>query len=82
MKDQTNNVKGPQQHAEGQHGERTHARFQEQLHESPASEADNVIASHREGKHRLEEGREQHDEADLQQDRNRLDRKRDDRDRG
>ena len=26
--------KGPQQHAEGQHGERTHARFQEQLHES------------------------------------------------
>jgi hypothetical protein len=26
--------KGPQQHAEGQHGEKTHARFREQIHES------------------------------------------------
>lgn len=25
--------KGPQQHAEGQHGEKTHARFLEELHE-------------------------------------------------
>jgi hypothetical protein len=25
---------GPQQHAEGQHGEKTHARFREQIHES------------------------------------------------
>ena len=25
--------KGPQQHAEGQHGERTHARFLEQIHQ-------------------------------------------------
>jgi hypothetical protein len=24
---------GPQQHAEGQHGERTHARFLEQIHQ-------------------------------------------------
>jgi hypothetical protein len=29
------NVKGAQQHAEGQHGEKAHARFQEQLKESP-----------------------------------------------
>lgn len=27
--------KGPQQHAEGQHGELTHARFLEQLHGDP-----------------------------------------------
>jgi hypothetical protein len=26
--------KGPQQHAEGQRGEKTHARFREQIHES------------------------------------------------
>jgi len=26
--------KGPQQHAEGQHGEKTHERFREQIHES------------------------------------------------
>lgn len=25
--------KGPQEHAEGQHGEKAHARFQEQLHQ-------------------------------------------------
>lgn len=27
--------KGPQQHAEGQHGEKTHERFIERLHEGP-----------------------------------------------
>ena len=63
--------KGPAEHAEGQHGERTHARFQEQLHESRPDERDNVIASHREGKHRLDENREQHDEADLRSEQNR-----------
>jgi len=26
--------KGPQQHAEGQHGEKTHERFIEQIHEA------------------------------------------------
>ena len=26
--------KGPQQHAEGQHGDKTHERFIEQIHES------------------------------------------------
>ena len=76
MKDQSNNIKGAQEHAEGQHGDRTHARFQEQIHESPRTEADNIIATHREGKHRLDEGREQHDEADQQQDQNRRDRNR------
>ena len=64
---------GSQSHAEGQHGERAHARFQEQLHESPADERDDVIATHREGKHRLEEGREQHDEADRRSEQNRRD---------
>jgi hypothetical protein len=70
--DRNGNQKGPQQHAEGQHGERTHARFQEQLH-TPPDESDNIIASHREGKHRLDENREQHDEADQAQEQNRRD---------
>jgi hypothetical protein len=69
---QKGNQKGPQQHAEGQQGERTHARFQEQINEHPPTEDDNVIARHREGKHRLDENREQHDEADLQSDKNRI----------
>jgi len=30
--------KGPQQHAEGQHGEKTHERFIEQIHESVESD--------------------------------------------
>jgi hypothetical protein len=58
------NQKGPQKHAEGQHGDRTHAQFLKQIHQSPEDPRDNVIASHREGKHRLAEGRQQHDEAE------------------
>ena len=61
----------PEQHAELQ-GERTHARFQEQLHESPSSGGDNVIETHRDEKHRLAAGdREQHDEAEKNSERNR-----------
>ena len=65
--------KGAQQHAEGQHGPRSHERFQEEISEfrdtpDPTLPED---TSHREGKHRLEEDREQHDEADKNSDRNR-----------
>lgn len=64
---------GPQRHAEGQHGEKTHRRFIEQLQERRAGDA----ASERrdpdearteqpdiEGRHRLHQDREQHDEAE------------------
>ncbi len=71
MREHTGRQKGPQRHAEGQHGERTHQRFQEQIHTSPRTDADNVIATHRTGKHRLSEDREQHDEATKNSDRNR-----------
>jgi hypothetical protein len=63
-------IPGPQKHAEGQHGERTHARFIEQLHEAPPKEA---VAERLErdrrrsafnGKRRLVEDRQQHDEAE------------------
>ena len=32
MQTRDGNQKGPQQHAEGQQGEKTHSRFQEQIH--------------------------------------------------
>lgn len=69
--DERGKMKGATQHAEGQHGEKTHERFMEQLHESPANEADNVIASHRDEKHRLASDRDQHDEAERNSERNR-----------
>jgi hypothetical protein len=67
--------KGPQEQAEGQHGERTHARFLEEIHQPMDRDADvasvpNVVKSD-EGRHRLEEDRQQHDEADKNSERNR-----------
>ena len=63
--------KGPQRHAEGQHGERTHAAFLDSIHhKQPGSNA--WDAAHRgeetteyhEGNHRQRERRAQHDEAE------------------
>jgi hypothetical protein len=54
---------GPQQHAEGAHGEKTHSRFTEQLHQGeprPPSGAPQPDESNR----RLHHDREQHDEAE------------------
>jgi hypothetical protein len=65
-------------HAEGQHGDKTHARLIEQLHSGPTrdSEEDQRAARHEqsghEGKRRLVEDREQHDEADRNSDKARL----------
>ena len=62
--------KGPQEHAEGQHGDRTHERFQEQIHETPREESreDRIEREQREGaeqgRRRLVEDRQQHDEAE------------------
>jgi hypothetical protein len=60
--------KGPQQHAEGQHGERAHERFLEQLHEPMDRGADDAsvpnVTRSDEGRHRLDEDRQQHDDAD------------------
>jgi hypothetical protein len=54
---------GPQQHAEGMHGERTHSRFLEQLHEG-SSQPKATEGTDIEGRHRLHQDREQHDEAE------------------
>lgn len=54
---------GPQQHAEGMHGDRTHRRFIEQLQEgSPEPKA--TEGADVEGHHRLHQDRQQHDEAE------------------
>lgn len=56
---------GPQQHAEGQHGGKTHQRFIEQLHEPVAPSEERESAGKRiEGHHRLNEERQQHDPAE------------------
>ncbi len=75
--------KGEQQHDEGQHGEKTHAAFIDDLHgrhggseesegapqaENDAELSDRPIAGH----HRLFEEREQHDEAEKNSEANRL----------
>jgi hypothetical protein len=64
---------GAQQHAEGQHGQKTHERVRDQISEfrnapDPAKPED---TSHREGKHRLAEDRQQHDDAEKDSERNR-----------
>jgi len=64
--------KGAQTHAEGQHGKKAHSRFIETLHEGRAPSPDELQAESQEGRHRLREDREQHDEADKNSEKNRL----------
>ena len=70
--------KGAQRHAEGQHGKKAHAHLIEQL-QSGGSKPDLEDSAEAgdpkhddKGKHRLFEGREQHDEADKNSEKNRL----------
>src|SRR4051812_6102123 len=64
--------------AEGQHGDKTHARLIEQLESGPSRESreDQLAARHEqsahEGKRRLVEDRQQHDDADRNSDKARL----------
>ena len=58
---------GPQLHAEGQHGTKTHKRFIEMLTERGSADDDPMeplAGSPVEGHHRLHQDREQHDEAE------------------
>lgn len=71
--------KGAQRHAEGQHGEKAHRRFIEQLHEGAARESDEekelaaeARKERQDGGHRLREDRQQHDEAEKNSESNRL----------
>lgn len=70
--------RGTQAHAEGQHGPRTQARLLEQLRQGqPCESREARIARERQGaayqgKRRLVEPREQHDEAELRSERTQL----------
>ena len=61
---------GPQRHAEGEHGEKTHRHIIEQLQAGPREEplVERLDKKHKkaayEGKRRLVEDRQQHDEAE------------------
>ena len=54
---------GPQQHAEGMHGDRTHRHLVEQIQEGAHGEI-RTEGADVEGRHRLHQDREQHDEAE------------------
>ena len=73
--------KGPQDHAEGQHGSKTHSKFIEQLHSSNGT-TEEVIdepqrpknLAHHNAAHRLFEERQQHDAAERNSEKTRLNR--------
>ena len=56
-------TQGAQQHAEGMHGRKTHDRLIEQLQEGPHGEL-RAEPTNSEGRQRLHQDREQHDEAE------------------
>lgn len=73
--------KGKQENAEGTHGDKTHEAVIESLRQrqarddganSSAPQGSPFGANQSDGKHRLVENREQHDEADLQSEKNRI----------
>jgi hypothetical protein len=72
--------KGPQDHAEGQHGSKTREKILEQLHsgngtapEAPRAPAEpSKSTAHHNAAHRLFEERQQHDEAEKNSEKTRL----------
>ena len=72
--------KGPQDHAEGQHGSKTRSKILEQLHsgngvkpEPPSNPLDpSKTDAHHNAAHRLFEERQQHDEAEKNSEKTRL----------
>jgi hypothetical protein len=77
MKDRTNDQKGAQRHAEGDYGDAAREANQERLQTPPDESDESVERQPRQGKHRIHEDRQQHDEADLNSEKNRLARERD-----
>jgi hypothetical protein len=71
MSKRDGNQKGPQQHPEGAHGDRTHSRLVEQLN-SGANANDQPEPINHAGKSHLYEDRQQHDEADKNSDKDRI----------
>ena len=78
-RDDRGRQKGAVPKAEGQHGDKTHRKFLEQLHGGPSGEARQAAsaadpAHAGKGEHRLVEGRQQHDEAEKNSEKSRLSR--------
>jgi hypothetical protein len=74
MQNRDGRQKGPQRNAEGQHGSKAHSRFIESLHEGGEPTPTDLGAAFADGTHRLHEDREQHDEAEKNSEKNRLER--------
>jgi hypothetical protein len=75
MPRKSGNQKGAQRHAEGAHGQRTHEAIMRQINDpAPASHSEQA-SDHPplEGRHRLQEDRQQHDEAEKNSEKNRED---------
>jgi hypothetical protein len=74
--------KGPQDHAEGQHGAKTRSKILEQLHSANGAADQNSqnglephkSIAHHNAAHRLFEERQQHDEAEKNSEKTRLNR--------
>ena len=75
------NIQGKQKHAEGQQGEKTHEAFLEQIQKGQGDEGQEGVAERgspfgatpSDGRHRLTEEREQHDEAEKNSELKKLD---------
>ena len=67
------NQKGAQQHPQGGHGDRTHKAIVNQLQKNAHTPADEENPlENAQGKHHIYEDRQQHDEADKNQDKDHL----------
>ena len=78
MKDQSNNPPGAQRHPEGGYGDAARKANLDRLQMSQdGREDDDAVEQPREGRHRIHEDRQQHDEAEKNSEKNRLARERD-----
>lgn len=74
MQNRDGRQKGPQDHAEGGHGEKTRKKIIEQLHSGRAGSTESKTPIDHNGVHRLVTERQQHDAAEKQSEKTRLSR--------
>jgi len=74
MQNSDGHQKGPQDHAEGGHGEKTRNRILEQLHSGGNHKTPEKPSTAHDGIHRLAGDRKQHDAAEKRSEKTRLSR--------
>lgn len=74
MQNSDGHQKGPQDHAEGEHGEKTRNKILEQLHSGGQHKTNGKEHPEHPGAHRLVADRKQHDAAEKQSEKTRLSR--------